>query len=127
MAKEVLLTHIKIASLTGKIPQYFRFPYGVDDVRIRYFYSGKIIGWNVDAYDWKAKNPKLLAEKIIAQTRTGSIILLHDIKPDTVKALPYIIDGIRAKHLEFTPLPSLIASIDESDKKAIIYYSKYKT
>lgn len=127
IGKEVLLTHVKIASLTWRIPNYFRFPYGVDDIRIRDFYHGKIIGWNVDAYDWRAKNPKLLAEKIVAQTKSGSIILLHDIKSDTVKALPYIIDGVRAKHLEFTPLPSLIASISPSPTKNIIYYSRYKT
>ena len=43
MAKEVLFTHIRIMSLTGKYPTFFRFPYGVDDVRIRHFYSGKVI------------------------------------------------------------------------------------
>jgi peptidoglycan/xylan/chitin deacetylase (PgdA/CDA1 family) len=39
MAKEVLFTHIKIFSITGKFPSYFRFPYGIDDIRIRNFYS----------------------------------------------------------------------------------------
>lgn len=127
IGKEVLLTHIKIASLTGKYPRYFRFPYGVDDIRIRNFYKGKFIGWNVDAYDWRAKNPKLLAEKIVAQTKTGSIILLHDIKWDTVKALPFIIDGIRAKKLEFTPLSSLLVGLSHTSNEDIIFYSKFKT
>lgn len=127
MAKEVLFPHLKMALITGKYPTYFRFPYGIDDIRIRNFYSWKIIGWNVDAYDWKAKNPKILAEKIIAQTRTGSIILLHDIKEDTVKALPLIIDGIRAKNLEFTSLPSLIHGMPRSANNDTIYYSMYKT
>ena len=127
IATEILLTHIKIASLVWKYPTYFRFPYGVDDIRIRNFYSWKIISWNVDAYDWKAKNPKLLASKIVSQTRTWSIILLHDIKADTVKALPYIIDGIRAKKLEFTTLPSLIASMPREESTNIGYYTDYKT
>lgn len=80
MTKEVLLPNLKIFSLTGKYPAYFRFPYGIDDIRIRKIYGGHIIGWNVDAYDWKAKDPMKLAKNIIDQTKSGSIILLHDIK-----------------------------------------------
>jgi peptidoglycan-N-acetylglucosamine deacetylase len=92
MAREIFLPHLKIFSLTGRYPEYFRFPYGIDDIRIREYYRGRVIGWDVDAYDWKMKDPAKLAQNIIAQTKTGSIILLHDIKEDTVKALPMIID-----------------------------------
>jgi peptidoglycan-N-acetylglucosamine deacetylase len=80
MAQEIFLSHLKLLSLTGRYPAYFRFPYGIDDIRIRRYYGGKIIGWNVDAYDWKAKDPIKLASSIINQTKPGSIILLHDIK-----------------------------------------------
>lgn len=94
---EILFTDIAIFSTTGTWPKYFRFPYGDIDPRIRYIYHDSTVAWNVDAYDWKAKNPHTLAVKILSQVHTGSIILLHDIKEDTVKALPEILDGLREK------------------------------
>lgn len=94
---EIFFTNVKIFSTVGMWPQYFRFPYGNVDPRIRHIYHGSTVAWNVDAYDWKAKNPHALALKIIAQVHTGSIILLHDIKDDTVKALPEILDTLRVK------------------------------
>jgi peptidoglycan-N-acetylglucosamine deacetylase len=126
MAQEIFLTHLKIFSLTGRYPAYFRFPYGIDDIRVRKFYTGKIIGWNVDAYDWKAKDPMKLAKSIIDQTKSGSIILLHDIKWDTVRALPMIIDGVRAKGLAFVPLPSLLASLPRWVSRDMVYFSQSK-
>lgn len=39
MAKEVLLPQIQLTILTGEYPKYFRFPYGVDDIRIRNFFG----------------------------------------------------------------------------------------
>lgn len=72
-------------------------------------HPGPIIGWNVDAYDWKAKDPVKLAQNIVSQTKSGSIILLHDIKEDTVKALPLIIDGLQKKGFAIVPLENLLA------------------
>lgn len=118
---EVWRTAGMIWSATGKYPIFFRFPYWAEDRRIGYFHSGPIVGWNVDAYDWKAKDPERLANSIIAQTKSGSIILLHDIKKDTVKTLPLIIDGLKRRGYWFVPLRDLIGYKKEKDYKNIIY------
>lgn len=94
---QVLLTNLKIWTTIGVWPEYFRFPYGNIDSRIAYVYHGATVAWNVDAYDWKAKSPHTLAVKIVSQVHTGSIILLHDIKEDTVKALPEILETLEKK------------------------------
>ncbi len=121
---EVLLTNIKIFWVIWKIPEYFRFPYWGEDYHISLIHKTPIIGWNVDAYDWKVKNPKKLAENIVAQTKDGSIILLHDIKEDTVKALPLIIDSLRKKWYHIVPLPVLLSGkIQHSDW--VVYRSRY--
>lgn len=121
IAQEIIGTDYRIFLTTGTIPDYFRFPYGVEDSRVGYFHSGPIIGWSVDAYDWKARNPKLLAKNIIHQTKSGSIILLHDIKADTVAALPDIIDGIRAKWYTIVPLRQLLQIPLLSNTRNIVY------
>lgn len=75
----------------------------------------------MDAYDWKAKNPKILAQNIIRQTKSGSIILLHDIKSDTVAALPDIIDGIRAKGYRIVSLKELLHISPFTKTRNIVY------
>lgn len=112
---EILFTDIKIWTTTGTWPQYFRFPYGNVDPRIRYVFGGETIAWNVDAYDWKAKNAHALAQKIISQVHTGSIILLHDIKEDTVKALPEILDTLRGRGYRFVSLDTLLPRTKKGD------------
>lgn len=127
LGKQIIWTQIRLFLTTGIFPQYFRFPYGVEDYRVWYFHLGPIIGWNVDAYDWKAKNPKILAQNIIRQTKSGSIILLHDIKSDTVAALPDIIDGIRAKGYRIVSLKELLPISPLSRTRNRVYRSQNDT
>ncbi len=124
---EVWRTAGMIWSVTGAYPIFFRFPYWAEDRRIGDFHSGPIIGWNVDAYDWKGKNPEKLTKNIIAQTKSGSIILLHDIKRDTVEALPLIIDGLEARGYRFVPLRGLIGYSSGRNYRNIIYRSATNT
>lgn len=105
---EVWRTALMIWSVTNVYPTFFRFPYGDEDRRIGYFHRGPIIGWNVDAYDWKEKNPKKLTKNIVRQTQSGSIILLHDIRENTLNALPTIIENLEAEGYTFVPLRALI-------------------
>ncbi len=106
--------------------KFFRFPYWWENAFIKIVHSGPIVGWNVDAYDWKAKDPKKLAQKIIEQSKDGSIILLHDIKSDTVSALPIIIDGLRSKDFTIVPLHILL-SWKIKPQWWIIYKSRYNS
>ncbi len=122
--QEILETSLIIYSVTEKYPHFFRFPYGLLDERIGNFYSGPIIGWNVDAYDWKAKNPVLLAKKIIAQTKPWSIILLHDIKEDTVKALPMILSWLKNTGYTFVSLDTLIEYDPSKNYRNEIFLSR---
>ena len=118
---EVWRTGIMIWSTTGKYPLFFRFPYGDEDRRIGSFHHGPIIGWNVDANDWKEKNPKRLAKNIMRQTQSGSIILLHDIREDTLNALPSIIESLEWEGYTFVPLRELI-HYDASRDSTNIHY-----
>jgi peptidoglycan-N-acetylglucosamine deacetylase len=120
LAIEVIATDVKIWLASGTWPRYFRFPYGQIDARIRSVSMEHIIAWDVDAYDWKVKNPHTLATKILAQVHTGSIILLHDIKEDTVRALPEILDTLLARGYRFISLDELIGSTPH-ERDDIIY------
>jgi peptidoglycan/xylan/chitin deacetylase (PgdA/CDA1 family) len=64
--------------------------------------------WTVDPSDWRrGTTPDQIADRVLAQAKPGSIVLLHDGGGDrsaTVDALPRIIDGLKKRKLSFTTL-----------------------
>jgi cellulose synthase/poly-beta-1,6-N-acetylglucosamine synthase-like glycosyltransferase/peptidoglycan/xylan/chitin deacetylase (PgdA/CDA1 family)/spore germination protein YaaH len=117
---EVKLTERLFASKLGIQPLYFRPPYDIDEepdtddqaapvVQIQKD-GYTIIGNKIDTDDWNehpVKSPDEITKSVLTQLETmktkpqfrGSIILLHDGGGDrsaTVKALPVLIDALRA-------------------------------
>ena len=126
LIQEVIFTNISIWLQTGEYPKYFRFPYGLGDTRVCLFFNGKNIGWNVDGTDWKEKNPTRLVNTIVHQTRSGSIILLHDIKEDTVLALPLIIKKLKSEWYTFVSLDVLLPKEQTKAQKQWIWVNATK-
>lgn len=62
--------------------------------------------WSVDAEDWRrGATAREIAARVLRDLRPGSIVLLHDGGGDraqTLRALPAIVRGIRARGLELT-------------------------
>ncbi|GIU96088.1 MAG: hypothetical protein KatS3mg012_2545 [Gaiellaceae bacterium] len=67
-----------------------------------------VVLWSVDAEDWRpGTTASRIARRVLRDVRRGSIVLLHDGGGDrsqTVKALPAIVRGIRARGLELVLL-----------------------
>lgn len=71
----------------------FRPPFGATSAEIRKAVEGQgmvEVLWTVDSKDFEATSPKLVLEKSVGMT-DGGILLLHEGKPNTLKALPEII------------------------------------
>jgi peptidoglycan/xylan/chitin deacetylase (PgdA/CDA1 family) len=103
----------------GKCPAFFRPPHGSRTPFIAHAVNDhhmRMILWNVSAADWSEKSAETIARRIVHRAEAGSIILLHDGLdgfPTTdrtvlVRALPLILDGLRAKHLQPVGLDELI-------------------
>ena len=132
MRLELNLTERLFASLIGVRTTLLRPPYAIDEepdtadqVRPLEFAQdmGYItIGNKIDPNDWR-DNPRRSAEQITAYVlahlppckaddlRCGNIVLLHDgggNRSETVRALPMIIDGIRARGFEIVPVYELL-------------------
>ena len=103
----------KLVELTGVKPTLMRPPYGAMSLRQRQWmreeFAYKIILWDVDPLDWKEPGVSVVAQRIIAETRPGSIILSHDIHAPTVEAMPAIFDALLAKGFKFVTVSELIA------------------
>jgi peptidoglycan/xylan/chitin deacetylase (PgdA/CDA1 family) len=74
--------------------------------------------WNASAGDWATNDAELVARRIVARARPGSILLLHDgldgnpaaDRQVLVRALPLIIDGLVAKGLRPVRLDQLLGT-----------------
>ena len=69
------------------------------------------IGWDVDPRDWARQDAGAIRERVLAGTRPGSIVVLHDgggSRAQTVAALPGIIAGLRARGYRFATVPGLL-------------------
>ena len=71
--------------------------------------------WDTDGDDWiGTATPATVGRTVLSEARPGSIILLHDgggRRGITVRALPRIVSGLRARGLE----PVLVSDLLERD------------
>ncbi|MGH1344414.1 MAG: polysaccharide deacetylase family protein [Nannocystales bacterium] len=108
-------------------PKYFRFPYGASTCNtasvVRDEYDQIITGWNVDSGDWcfapdnghcpesrfrhvpdgfRSDMPGWTMQQV--RSKSGGIVLFHDIHKYTANALPEIIRQMKAEDYTFTNL-----------------------
>ncbi len=102
-----------IAKVTGVRPRTMRPPYGALYTRQRQMifnhFGMPSIFWDVDPQDWKRPGPSVVASRIIAGTRPGSIVLAHDLHGPTVDAMPAALDGLLRKGHQFVTVSQLLA------------------
>ena len=106
--RELLHTNDLIESATTTRPECMRPPYGDTDARVaadvRHVGLRQIL-WNVNPEDYTKPGAGAIAARIVAGARPGAILPLHDgggNRSQTVAALPAIINGVRAKGLDFS-------------------------
>lgn len=98
-----------IASLVPEAPTLFRPPGGTHSplvIRLARAHGQRLVLWSVDPEDWRpGTTSEQIAQRVLRDVRPGSIVVLHDGpagRAETVKALPAIVRGIRAKGLRLT-------------------------
>jgi peptidoglycan/xylan/chitin deacetylase (PgdA/CDA1 family) len=78
-----------IVKTAGIKPKLMRPPYGEltkrQRILVNHEFGYKVILWDVDPIDWKRPGPNVVAQRIIAGARPGSIILSHDIHPQRLR------------------------------------------
>jgi peptidoglycan/xylan/chitin deacetylase (PgdA/CDA1 family) len=103
----------------GVCPTFFRPPHGQHTPLMAWVvhrHNMAMVTWDVSAGDWATRDASLVARRVLAKVRPGSIILLHDgldgkVGADRsviVNALPQILDGLRAKGLQAVRLDQLL-------------------
>jgi peptidoglycan/xylan/chitin deacetylase (PgdA/CDA1 family) len=123
---------VALAAGDKPIAPFFRFP-GLSDSgpMLAYLQERGIAAFTVDVVsnDSYIGSPQRLTQRTLEQIekQNGGIVLFHDIKASTAKALPTILTelkkrGYKVVHLRskspFAPLPQLTAELEEKRAKA---------
>ncbi len=106
-------THDAIIKACGVTPTLYRPPYGATRLSQRKYIHDKYgylaILWDVDPLDWQhPRSSKKVHDRVLEQTRIGSIILCHDIHETTVDAMPTTIADLKARGFQFLTVSQLI-------------------
>jgi peptidoglycan/xylan/chitin deacetylase (PgdA/CDA1 family) len=108
--EEVLRTQDAIKQVTGKAPVVFRPTYGATDSQLdsltKQEHLSQIL-WTVDTLDWKDHKPDIIKDRVLKAAKPGHIILMHDVRPTTVAAVPGILAGLAKQGYTFVTVSEL--------------------
>ena len=114
IAGEIDRTNEAIRQATGVKPSILRPPYGavngvvLEQLRLRNMSS---ILWSVDTRDWADRNSQIVCSRAVADARNGAVILMHDIHPTSVNAVPCILDSLKQQGYSFVTVQNLIGDM----------------
>lgn len=109
--------------ILGQDVSLTRVPYGNVNDRVRGLIGAPIILWSVDTLDWKIKTTDSIVGITMSQVRDGAIILMHDIHPTSVEAVPRLIDTLRDAGYEFVTVSELAKIKGVNLASGAIYYN----
>ena len=111
IGSEIDRTNSAITQATGVAPTIMRPPYGavnsvvLEQLRQRGMAS---ILWSVDTRDWADRNSTIVCNRAVAGARPGAIILMHDIHPTSVNAVPCILSTLKQQGYRFVTVQTLL-------------------
>lgn len=97
-----------VFDIIGDYPTLIRPSYGTYNNKIKNLVDRPIIIWNVDTMDWKYHSSTKIADRVIKNTRDGSIILMHDIYRATANSLEIFIPKLLDSGYQFVTVSELL-------------------
>ncbi|GGK77415.1 deacetylase [Sphaerisporangium melleum] len=100
-----------IRKVTGREPGLMRPPYGDTDERVSGIAAElglSQIVWNGTSRDWELRDTAAITKKVLGLAKRDRVVLMHDIWPQTVKAMPKILTTLEKKGYHVVPVTSLL-------------------
>ncbi len=102
----------KITQLTGRVPCYYRAPYGeFSDAMLTTFeqeLGHQVIQWDADSRDWQGRGSGEMIDSLKKLVRPGSILLFHNDTENTPAALRRLIPELKGEGYEFVLIEDLV-------------------
>jgi peptidoglycan/xylan/chitin deacetylase (PgdA/CDA1 family) len=80
-----------------------------------------MIKWSIDPRDWESRDREKIVTAILKEVTPNSIILLHDIYPDSVDAALEIVDTLQKQGYWFVTVEELLYFNGIKPQKGIMY------
>lgn len=104
---QINMTQDIIERTTGYRPKVLRPTYGDVNETMKKNTDLDIVLWNIDTLDWKIRNPKKIANRVIGKVEDGDIVLMHDTHKQTVEALKLILPKLKEEGFQFVTISEL--------------------
>lgn len=108
--KQLQRTTQALEEITGESVKLMRPPYGATSGKVAEAAKAEGLSqimWSTDTEDWARRNVKTTTSRAV-EVKGGGIILMHDIYPETVEAVPKILKKLRAEGFEFVTVSTLL-------------------
>jgi len=115
---QIAQTKSKIETQTGQPVDLFRPPYGARNTTVDS--TAQRLGlleilWNIDSADSLGANYAGITRNVEAGLHPGSIILMHENRGQTIRALTTILPELQRRHLRSVTVPQLLQSDPPSE------------
>ncbi|WP_329445790.1 polysaccharide deacetylase family protein [Streptomyces canus] len=111
IAYQLNRTSTAIKAATGKAPTLFRPPYGAVNGTVRHATTLSPVLWTLDTEDWKYPDATKVAQSVIGKVKRNDVVLMHDIHPTSVAAVPEILRTLTARGYHFVTVSHLRATM----------------
>lgn len=106
-ADEIARTDALLLGLTGERPNTIRPPYGATNAEVEDLALPRpMLLWDVDTNDWRVRDTPAIERAATASG--GGIVLMHDIHPTTVAAVPAIIRNFKSRGFRFVTVSTYV-------------------
>ncbi|MEO3869592.1 polysaccharide deacetylase family protein [Nonomuraea sp. B12E4] len=113
IADSLRRTQDMVSTTIGQTPTLVRPPYGTVSPALRAVAAQlglALVTWDVDSGDCSDANSGDIADRTVRAAHPGAIILMHDIRRESVDAVPDILKRLRGKGYSFVTVPELYGS-----------------
>ena len=113
VSSELSRTSDAIGSTVGRRPTLVRPPYGSYNSTVTSVAGQQgmaVILWNNDTLDWSNRNTATIISRATSSATPGGIILMHDLYPTTVDAVPTIIGNLKARGYALVSVSDVIGN-----------------
>lgn len=112
-----------IKAIIGKKPLFLRAPYGnVNFIQLKQLDSF-FIHWSSSTYDWFREDEEFIYKRIMKEAKDGAIILMHDTREVTVKAVLRAIPELQEQGYELVRVDELLSRNGAKLKMGVPYRS----
>jgi peptidoglycan/xylan/chitin deacetylase (PgdA/CDA1 family) len=120
ITSEIKRAKLKIEADSEQTVNLFRPPYGSHDAavdRIARRLGLLEVLWNVDSADSLGADYAQIIKNVEAGLRPGAIILMHENRGQTIRALTTLLPALQRRHLRSVSLPQLLAIDPPSNRQ----------